>query len=65
MQWIITRWPVTVLNRGNRIVDAGALVASPGDGKFVARKPIDLTGMTGHQADELNPAKNFGARIAP
>ena len=61
----ITGWPVTVLNRGNRIVDGGALVASPGDGKFVARKPIDLTGMTGHQADELNPAKNFGARIAP
>jgi dihydropyrimidinase len=61
----ITGWPVTVLNRGNRIVDGGALVASPGDGKFVARKPIDLTGMTGLQADELNPAKNFGARIAP
>jgi dihydropyrimidinase len=61
----ITGWPITVLNRGNRIVDGGALVASPGDGKFVARKPIDLTGMTGHQADELNPAKNFGARIAP
>jgi dihydropyrimidinase len=61
----ITGWPVTVLNRGNRIVDGGALCAKPGDGRFVARKPIDLTGMAGHQADELNPEKNFGARIAP
>jgi dihydropyrimidinase len=61
----ITGWPVTVLNRGNRIVDRGALCAKPGDGRFVARKPTDLTGMAGHQADELNPAKNFGARIAP
>ena len=61
----ITGWPVTVLNRGNRIVDGGELCAKPGDGRFVARKPIDLTGMPGHRADELNPDKNFGARIAP
>ena len=61
----IRGWPVTVLNRGNRIVDGGELCAKPGDGRFVARKPIDLTGMPGHRADELNPDKNFGARIAP
>ena len=61
----IIGWPVTVLNRGNRIVDGGELCASPGDGRFVARKPVDLTGMPGHRADELNPEKNFGARIAP
>jgi len=61
----ITGWPVTVLNRGNRIVDGGELCARPGDGRFVARKPVDLTGMSGHRADELNPERNFGARIAP
>jgi dihydropyrimidinase len=61
----ITGWPVTVLNRGNRIVDGGELCAKPGDGRFVARKPTDLTGMPGHRADELNPEKNFGATIAP
>ncbi len=61
----ITGWPVTVLNRGNRIVDRGKLCARPGDGRFVARKPVDLTGMAGHRADELNPEANFGARIAP
>lgn len=61
----ITGWPVTVLNRGRRIVEDGELRASPGDGRFVARKPVDLSGMPGHRADELNPEKNFGARIAP
>ncbi|MFQ5567756.1 MAG: dihydropyrimidinase, partial [Paracoccaceae bacterium] len=61
----ITGWPGTVLNRGRRIVEDGELRASPGDGRFVARKPVDLSGMPGHRADELNPEKNFGARIAP
>ncbi len=61
----IKGWPVTVLNRGRRIVDDGSLRASPGDGRFIARQPIDLTGMSGHVVDELNPEKNFGADIAP
>jgi len=58
-------WPVTVLCRGRRVVDGGALLAKPGDGKFVARKPIDLTGIPGYRAPELDPERNFGARIAP
>ncbi|HSF95864.1 MAG TPA: dihydropyrimidinase [Thermohalobaculum sp.] len=58
-------WPVTVLNRGRRIVDGGELVAKPGDGQFVARAPIDLTGVPGTRVPELDPARNFGARIAP
>jgi dihydropyrimidinase len=58
-------WPITVLNRGRRIVDRGELLAKPGDGKFIARKPVDLTGMPGHRVAELDPDTNFGARIAP
>jgi dihydropyrimidinase len=58
-------WPVTVLSRGRRVVDRGELIASPGDGRFVARRPVDLTGMPGTRAPELDPATNFGARIAP
>ncbi|MGI9449634.1 MAG: dihydropyrimidinase [Geminicoccaceae bacterium] len=46
----IKGWPITVLNRGQRIVDEGKLCAEPGDGQFIARKPIDLTGLSGHQA---------------
>ena len=61
----ITGRPVTVLSRGRRVVDSGELLAKPGDGQFVARKPVDLTGLAGHQADELDPATNFRARIAP
>ena len=58
-------WPVTVLTRGRRIVDRGELLGQPGDGRFFARRPIDLTGYAGHCAVELDPETNFNARIAP
>jgi len=61
----ITGWPVLVMNSGEIIVENGELKAERGRGRFIARKPIDLTGVPGHLADELNPAKNFGAVIAP
>ena len=61
----VTGWPVTVLSRGARVVDAGQLVAEPGRGRFIRRAPIDLTGYAGHTALELDPARNFGALIAP
>ena len=61
----VTGWPVTVLTRGARVVDGGALVAEPGYGRFVKRDPIDLTGYAGHRALELDSAHNFGAKIAP
>jgi dihydropyrimidinase len=34
----ITGWPVTVLNRGNVVVDQGKLLANRGDGQFIARR---------------------------
>ena len=55
---------ITVLGRGRRIVDAGRLVGKPGDGHFVARAPIDLTGRRGTRVPELDPDTNFGADIA-
>jgi dihydropyrimidinase len=61
----LTGWPVTVLSRGKRVVDGGKLVAAPGHGKFVARAPSDLGNQPGHKAIELDPALNFGAKIAP
>jgi len=61
----LTGWPVTVLTRGQRIVDSRQLVARPGFGRFVPRARIDLTGHPGTRVPELNPATNFGARIAP
>ncbi|MEO1491671.1 MAG: dihydropyrimidinase [Pseudomonadota bacterium] len=61
----ITGRPVTVLNRGRRIVEDGTLHAAPGSGQFIARAPIDLSGRAGHRAAEMDPAQNFGAEIAP
>lgn len=62
---MVTGWPVTVLSRGRRVVDKGALVAKPGDGRFVARGRTDLTGLPGSRIAEMDPARNFGAEIAP
>lgn len=59
----VTGWPVTVLSRGRRVVDAGALVARPGDGRFVARGRSDLSGLGGTRLPETDPATNFGAEI--
>jgi dihydropyrimidinase len=61
----LTGWPVTVLSRGRRVVEDGAFVGARGAGRFVARAKVDLTGYAGTQAPELDPARNFGARIAP
>ena len=59
----LTGWPVTVLSRGETVVDGGRLIAEPGRGRFVARKPIDLTGYSGYRAPEMDPEQNFGAQI--
>ncbi|RMH50085.1 MAG: dihydropyrimidinase [Alphaproteobacteria bacterium] len=61
----LTGWPVTVLSRGEVVVDAGRLVARPGRGRFVARARPDFTGYPGGRAPELDPARNFGAEIDP
>ena len=61
----LTGWPVTVLCRGRRVIDEGKLIAKPGDGRFIHRQPIDLTGRRGTQVPELDPQQNFGADIAP
>jgi dihydropyrimidinase len=61
----LTGWPVTVLCRGERVVDGGRLVARPGQGRFVARERIDLTGHPGGPVPELDPARNWGTELLP
>ncbi len=61
----ISGWPETVLNQGETIIRDRKLVAEPGRGRFIPRRPVDLTGIPGYRAPELDPAQNFGARIAP
>lgn len=33
----VTGWPETIIARGNVVVDDGALLAKPGDGRFLRR----------------------------
>jgi dihydropyrimidinase len=61
----LTGWPVTVLSRGTRVIEGGALHAKPGHGKFLARARSDLGNQPGHKAMELDPSQNYGAEIAP
>jgi dihydropyrimidinase len=61
----IEGWPELTMNRGDIIVENGELKGTRGRGRFVARKPVDLTGKPGYGAKELDPAQNFGAEIAP
>ena len=60
----IMGWPVTVLCRGQRIMDKGKLIAKPGTGQFIKRAPIDLTEHPGQSVPELDPDQNFGANLA-
>ncbi|KMK65458.1 dihydropyrimidinase [Puniceibacterium sp. IMCC21224] len=63
--WTLTGWPTTVLTRGKRVIENGELKADPGHGQFVVRDRTDLTGHPGGTELELDPVRNFGARIAP
>lgn len=56
-------WPVTMISRGDVIVDGNELKAERGRGRFLKRAPFDSTGYGGGMAPELNPASNFGAKL--
>lgn len=58
----LTGLPETVMTRGALITHKGALIATEGQGKFIARAPMALSGH-GHLAKERDPAQNFGAGI--
>ncbi|WP_146586199.1 dihydropyrimidinase [Puniceibacterium confluentis] len=57
----LTGRPEVVMNRGAVIVEHGVLRAKEGQGRFVARAPVDLRGRPGWTAKELDPSQNFGA----
>ncbi len=54
-------WPVTVLRRGEVIVEKGELRAVPGSGRFLPRTGGEAAEPAGRPAPELDPARNFGA----
>lgn len=61
----LTGVPEIVMNRGEVIVEHGALKAVEGQGQFVARAPVGQDTWRGHLAKELDPQQNFGAEIRP
>jgi dihydropyrimidinase len=59
----ICGWPVTVINRGRVVVDAGELLAERGSGEFLPCAKADKAVPRGDLAPELDPSKNFGASL--
>jgi dihydropyrimidinase len=56
-------WPVTVVRRGEVVVEEGALEASPGSGLFLPREPWPAIMPTGRLEAEMDPARNGGAAL--
>jgi dihydropyrimidinase len=56
-------WPVTVIARGEVIVDGGELLAERGRGRFLARAAGEAAKPAGLLVPEMAPARNFGADL--
>jgi fatty-acyl-CoA synthase len=56
-------WPVTVLSRGRVVVADGKRAAEPGSGRFLARSGGEAAKPTGRLVADMDPARNFGARL--
>ena len=59
----IKGWPVTVVRRGEVIVDAGACMAEAGSGVYLPREGGPCAEPTGRLSPEFDPARNFGAKL--
>jgi dihydropyrimidinase len=57
-------WPVTVLLRGNVIIENGSLKAAPGSGQFLPREAGAAAVPLGRPSPEFNPKTNFGAKLS-
>lgn len=59
----LTGWPVTVLSRGEVIIDGGTCHAKRGRGRLLLRPAGDAAKPLGMLPAELDPARNFGADV--
>jgi dihydropyrimidinase len=59
----VTGWPERVMVRGRDVVAEGKLVASPGSGRWLARKGGPAALPAGRLTADMNPESNFGASI--
>jgi dihydropyrimidinase len=56
-------WPVTVIARGEVIVEGGELLAERGRGRFLPRAAGEAARPAGPLVPEMDPARNFGAKL--
>ena len=57
-------WPVTVINRGRKVVEDGELLVQPGSGDYLRREPGHAAARpTGSLVTEVDSGKNFGADV--
>ncbi len=59
----IKGWPEMVIRRGSVIVEDGRMLASAGSGRFLPRSGGDAATPLGRLEAEMDPARNFGARL--
>jgi dihydropyrimidinase len=59
----ITGWPVTVMRRGEVIVSDGKLSAKPGSGSWLPRAGGAAATPLGRLTADMDPARNFGAKL--
>jgi dihydropyrimidinase len=56
-------WPVTVIARGEVIIEDGELLAKRGRGRFLPRAAGEAARPAGLLVPEMDPARNFGAEL--
>jgi dihydropyrimidinase len=59
----LTGWPVTVLSRGEVIVEDGRLSAERGRGRFIARDPSDALRPAGREIAEISQLKAWNTPL--
>ncbi len=59
----LTGWPVTVISRGEVIVEGGELRAERGRGQLLKRAAGPAAEPSGRLVPELDPERNFGAEL--
>jgi dihydropyrimidinase len=59
----LTGWPVTVISRGEVIVDGSEFLGERGRGRLLARAAGPAAEPSGVLAPELDPRRNFGADL--
>ena len=59
----LTGWPLTTIARGEVLVEDGVCHGQPGRGRFLPRAAGEAARPTGRLQEEMDPARNYGARI--